>query len=228
MTHKRGNLPKIVRFILRDRRLSWRLNTKWKGIHVNPQLTELLQQMLETELGGVNVYETALGCVVNDDLEKEWKGYLKQTKRHVEILQSLFKILGVPDQDTDGRKVIRHIGKSLVAAMAMAKGAGKPEAAELVACECVVFAETKDHMNWELLSKYAQSASGKEAKALKEACEEVEDEEDEHIYHSKGWCRELWIASLGLEAVLPPPEEQKDVKTAIGAARAEKSREDML
>jgi hypothetical protein len=29
----------------------------------------------------VNVYETALGCVVNDDLEKEWEGYLKQTKR---------------------------------------------------------------------------------------------------------------------------------------------------
>ena len=56
----------------------------------------------------------------------------------------------------------------------------------------------------------------------------IEDEEYEHIYHSKGWCRELWIASLGLEAVLPPPEEQKDVKTAIGAARAEKFREDML
>ena len=194
---------------------------------MNAQLTELLQQMLETELGGVSVYETALGCVVNEDLEKEWEEYLDQTKRHVEILQTLFKTLGVPDKDTDGRKVVRHIGKSLVAAMAMAKG-GKPEAAELVACECVVFAETKDHMNWELLSKYAKSASGKEAKALKAACEEVEDEEDEHIYHSKGWCRELWISSLGLKAVLPPPEEQKDVKTAIEAAQAEKSREELV
>jgi rubrerythrin len=194
---------------------------------VNAQLTELLQQMLETELGGVSVYETALGCVVNEDLEKEWEEYLDQTKRHVEILQTLFETLGVPDKDTDGRKVVRHIGKSLVAAMAMAKG-GKPEAAELVACECVVFAETKDHMNWELLSKYAKSARGKEAAALKKACEEVEDEEDEHIYHSKGWCRELWISSLGLKAVLPPPEEQKDVKTAIEAAQAEKSREELV
>ena len=194
---------------------------------MNAQLTELLQQMLETELGGVSVYETALGCVVNEELEKEWEEYLEQTKRHVEILQTLFETLGVPDKDTDGRKVVRHIGKSLVAAMAMAKG-GKPEAAELVACECVVFAETKDHMNWELLSKYAKSASGKEAKALKAACGEVEDEEDEHIYHSKGWCRELWISSLGLKAVLPPPEEQKDVKTAIEAAQAEKSREELV
>jgi hypothetical protein len=123
---------------------------------------------------------------------------------------------------------VRHIGESLVAAMKMAKSGGEPEAAELVACECVVFAETKDHLNWELLSKFAKEAKGKEAKALTEACEEVEDEEDEHIYHSKGWCRELWISSLGMEAVLPPPEEQKDVKTAIGAARAQKGREELL
>jgi len=30
-----------------------------------------------------------------------------------------------------------------------------------------------------------------------------------------------------MPAVLPPPEEEKDVKTAIGAARAEHAREDM-
>ena len=45
---------------------------------------------------------------------------------------------------------------------------------------------------------------------------------------SKGWCRELWIQSLGMDAVLSPPEEQKDVKTAIGASRAEQAREEML
>ena len=30
--------------------------------------------------------------------------------------------------------------------------------------------------------------------------------------------------ALGLPAVLPPPEEEKDVKTAIGAARAKQAR----
>lgn len=39
---------------------------------------------------------------------------------------------------------------------------------------------------------------------------------------------ELWIESLGLPAVLPPPEEEKEVKTAIGAARAKKARKEML
>ena len=42
------------------------------------------------------------------------------------------------------------------------------------------------------------------------------------------WTRELWIQSLGLEAVLPPPEEEKQVETAIGAARAEQAREQMM
>jgi hypothetical protein len=75
--------------------------------------------------------------------------------------------------------------------MQMTKESGKREAAELVACECVVLAETKDDQNWELLSKCAEKAKGGEKKALTAACQEVEDEADEHIYHSKGWCREL-------------------------------------
>jgi hypothetical protein len=31
-----------------------------------------------------------------------------------------------------------------------------------------------------------------------------------------------------MPAVLPPPEEEKDVKTAIAAARAQQSRKEML
>ena len=69
---------------------------------------------------------------------------------------------------------------------------------------------------------------GDKAKALKQAVEEVEEDEDEHLYHTQGWTRELWIASLGLPAVLPPPEEEREVKTAIGAARAKQARKEML
>ena len=56
--------------------------------------------------------------------------------------------------------------------------------------------------------------------ALLAAYKEVENQEDEHLYHTQGWARELWLKSLGIKAVLPPPEEVKHVKTAIGAARA--------
>jgi TRAP-type C4-dicarboxylate transport system substrate-binding protein len=73
----------------------------------------------------------------------------------------------------------------------------------------------------------AEKLTGERKKALREAFEEVEDQEDEHLYHTKGWCRELWVESLGMKAVLPPPEERKEVKSAIGAARAESARAKM-
>ena len=196
---------------------------------INEQLHELLYQALETEAGGVQVYETAIRCAVNQDLKGEWQKYLKQTRDHEHIVRGLVETMGLdPAKETPGRQVVRHKGESLVEAMQMALKTGKPEAAQLVASECVVTAETKDHQNWELMSQAAKKLPGEEGKALKEACEKVEDEEDEHLSHSMGWSRELWIDSLGLPAVLPPPEEEKDVKSAGEAARAKKSRNDML
>lgn len=192
------------------------------------QLNELLYQALETELGGVQVYTTALKCAVNKDLKEEWEEYLEQSENHVQIVQRTMGTLGLdPAEQTPGRQVVHHIGKSLVQAMEMALKAGDPAAAQLVACECVTLAETKDHQNWELIGEAAKKLKGEDAKALKDAHGQVEDEEDEHLYHTMGWCRELWIESLGMKAVLPPPEEVKDVKTAIGAARAKHARTNM-
>jgi hypothetical protein len=193
------------------------------------QISELVLQALETEKGGVQVYETALRCAMNDDLKEEWTKYLEQTRNHVEVVVRVCEALRLdPDQETPGRLVVRHIGASLVRAMEIALDAGEPAAAQLVAAECVVEAETKDHLNWELISQVAKAMKGSEGKALNDAYEEVEEQEDEHLYHTTGWCRELWIESLGMPAVLPPPEEEKDVKTAIGAARAKMARREML
>ena len=193
------------------------------------QVRELLYQALETEIGGVDVYTTALRCVENDDLKEEWDKYLEQTKTHVTTLEDTLRKLGLdPNEQTPGRKVVRTIGESLVQAMELALAEGEPGAAQLVACEAVVLAETKDHQNWHLIGEVVKKMKGETAKILKEACEKVEPEEDEHLYHSKGWARELWIESLGMKAVLPPPEEVKDVQTAIGAARAEQARTKMM
>jgi len=188
------------------------------------QLNDLILQSLEHEMGGVQVYRTAVQCAVNEDLKEEWSKYLGQTETHVQILKSVCAAFELdPEQKIPSRDVVRTVGEALVKAMKMASSGGNPEAAQLVACECVVLAETKDHLNWELLGKCAKKLTGPRAKALKEACETVEDQEDEHLYHTKGWCRELWVNSLGMVAVLPPPEEEHHVKTAIGAARAEQA-----
>ena len=193
------------------------------------QVRELLYQALETEIGGVQVYTTALRCVENDDLKEEWDKYLEQTKTHVTIMEDVLKKLGLdPNEETPGRKVVRTIGEALVEAMELALSEGEPGAAQLVAAEAVVLAETKDHQNWHLLGEVVKKVKGETAKVLKEAHDKVESEEDEHLYHTKGWARELWIQSLGMKAVLPPPEEVKEVETAIGAARAEQARSKMI
>ncbi len=190
---------------------------------------ELLLQSLETERGGIKIYTAAISAAVNEDLREEWQEYLEETQHHEEVLTRVFSELGMDTEEmSPGREVCAHNGASLVAAIELAKANADPAAAELVACECVVLAETKDHSNWELIGKVAESADDKVAEVLKAAYDEVEEDEDHHLYHTKGWCRELWIQSLGMPAVLPPPEEVKKVETAIGAARAEQAREDML
>jgi len=192
---------------------------------VKQQIRELLYQALETEKGGVEVYKTALRCALNEDLKEEWEKYLDETQNHVAIVSDILNEMGVDvDAESPGRKVVRHIGQSLVQAMEIALNEGPPEAAQLVACECVVHAETKDHLNWELIGELAFNSDGDAADFLQDAYDVVEDEEDEHLYHTQGWARELWIDSLGLEAVLPPPEEVEDVETAIEAAEAKNAR----
>jgi rubrerythrin len=189
------------------------------------QMKELLLQSLEHEKGGVIVYQTALECARNKDLKKEWTKYHGQTQNHVTVLTAVCTALGLdPKEVTPGRKIVKHNGDALVRAMKMAMAAGNPAAAELVACECVVLAETKDHFDWEMIGQCAKAATGDAQKVLFSASKEVEDEEDEHLYHTKGWCRELWLKALGLPAVLPPTEEKRHVKTAEGSAKVEKER----
>ena len=194
-------------------------------MRMSMQLRELLLQALVHERGGTLVYSTALECVVNDDLRSEWEKYLEQTARHVDILTTACLAMGLdPDEMTPGCQIVHHNGKALVVAMKMALANGDRAAAQLVACDCVLLAETKDHANWELIGQCAKGMEGDAAAVLKDAYDEVEDEEDEHLYHTKGWCRELWLDTLGVKAVLPPPEEKRDVKTAIDAAKVGKER----
>src|SRR5688572_6340453 len=193
------------------------------------QVHELLLQALETERGGIQIYNAAIKAAQNADLKKEWKEYLDETRTHEQVLTRVFDQLGMDtEQQSPGRAVVAHLGQSLVAAIEMAMKNADPAAAELVAAECVVLAETKDHSNWELIGQVALKAKADYASILKQAYQAVENDEDHHLYHTKGWARELWIQSLGFPAVLPPPEEVKQVETAIGASRAEQSRDDML
>jgi hypothetical protein len=192
------------------------------------RLNELLYQALETERGGVQIYEHAVKCAINPDLQEEWNKYLDETRNHETIMLRVLDAFGLDrETETSGRAIVRTKGQMLVKSIQDALAAD-PNAAQLVAAECVVEAETKDHMNWELIGEVAAKLTGERKKVLTEAFEEVEEQEDEHLYHTMGWARELWLEFLELPAVLPPPEERKHTKSAIGAERARQGRMEML
>lgn len=194
------------------------------------KLEELVLEGLETEMGGVQVYEAAVRCATNEELREEWEKYLEETRHHVLVMQRVCEGLGIDaDKETPGRAIVRLHAEAHLKAMEQAQDAGDPDLAQVVAAECVVLAEVKDHQNWQLMGELVKSMpEGDDRRAiLEEAYEEVEDEEDEHLYHSMGWARELWIHGLGLPAALPPPEEEKDVRSMVDAGRAKQQRRQM-
>jgi len=118
------------------------------------KLVELLLQALETEIRGAAVYRAALACTRKDELRDEWQAYLEQTEDHEHILTDLCVEVGVdPTRESAGREAVRHLGRSLVEAIEHVRARGGGELAELVAAECVVIAETKDRLNWEVIGE---------------------------------------------------------------------------
>ena len=102
-----------------------------KARYDSQQLNDMVLQMMETELGGEQVYRTALTCAVNPDLKEEWEGYLQETLTHQDVVRSLCDTLGLdPDTQSPTRRVVKHIGESLVKAMQLAKQGGDPAAAQ--------------------------------------------------------------------------------------------------
>ncbi len=196
---------------------------------VMQQVHELLYQALETEIADQQVYQSAIACAQNEDLRVEWTRCLEQTRQQEDILLGVLEAFGLdPEQDTPGRQVVAHLGESLIAAMQMAHDAGNPQAAELVAAECLILAETRDQQNWELIGMLARALDGEHARVLKKACDEVEDDADKHVHHTTGWIRELWMDSLGLPARLPPPEEPRHISRNRGSEMTKEQRHELL
>lgn len=190
------------------------------------QLDELLYQAIETELGGEQVYLAAIECAVNEEVKEEWQKYLDETRTHQSVLGRVFEAAGLDiTTESPGRAIVRQKAAGLVKAMETAQETVPSAAAQLVAAECIVEAESKDHQNWVLIGLIADSATGDLKKALHDAYDEVYEQEGEHLFHTMGWARELWLESLGVPAALPPPEEEKDTSTQIGAGRAAKARD---
>ena len=123
----------------------------------NLLVKELVLQSLERERCGVRVYETAVESATNGDLRAEWMRYLAHTRRHVQVLENVCKKFAFDTEETSSaRQIVHDRGEALVATMREARDAGDPAAAQFVACECVMRAETEDYVDWETLDLIAR------------------------------------------------------------------------
>ncbi|HLU39852.1 MAG TPA: hypothetical protein VK081_10720 [Planctomycetota bacterium] len=118
------------------------------------QVKEFLLQALETEIGGVRIYETALACARDASLRQKWRSFLDETKTNVEILEAVCGRLGIDTaEDTPGRSVVRDLGRSLERAMRRAlEHGGDLRDAQRIACECVGLAEAHGRCHREALA----------------------------------------------------------------------------
>ena len=88
------------------------------------------------------------------------------------------------------------------------ENAPEREAAEIVACECIVLAETKDHLNWELIHEIADKAKGEQPRHSRPPTSKSRTE-DEHVTPARLGPGTDDVRALGMPAVLPPPEEEE-------------------
>jgi len=183
------------------------------------QLQELLLQTLEHEIRGIALYQRAIECALNEDLREEWESHLEQTREHVGLLRAVCAARTIdPEAPSAGREIVAQLGRLLLGAIGQAAAGDSAEAAQLVACDCVALAETKEHFNWQLLGDCARHMRGPGRDELYAAYEDAEDQEDERLYHSMGWTRELWADRLGIRTLALRPQEQRDAASELDVA----------
>jgi hypothetical protein len=90
------------------------------------------------------------------------------------------------------------------------------EPRELVACQSVMLDETKHPCSWELPSRMAARALHERLGVLKGV---VEVDKEHHLHYPSGLSRESTTPALGLPAVLPPPDEGRQIESATRPAR---------
>ena len=185
---------------------------------------ELLERALELARAGVRVYEAALGCAVRDPLEEQWQGDLSQIRRHEKALRTAATHLGIdPEAETSLRLLVRQQARAIMDALEQASEKAPQSEAERLAAECVLEWESRTRLAWDLLYELAGEATGEEGEALRTACAEGPDQQDERLHRARAWARSLWLNALGRRTSVPARRQRpRRRKAAVqdGAPRA--------
>jgi rubrerythrin len=160
------------------------------------ELMELLSEFLAVEQGGQQLYEKALELVFDSEVKTKFREFLKQTMTHQKVLTEIInKLGGNPRAQSHTAKIATQKAEALLRTMG-APGLSRDQN-QLNAMENIVLAETKDHVDWELLGKIARQTTDNQLReVLAPAAKNVEQEEDEHLNWTRKKLGELQMAAL--------------------------------
>ncbi len=163
------------------------------------RLQDLILQSLEHKRRGAQLYEKALECGLHEDLKRDWESARKHAHEHEKILIQVCAELGIdPETPTPARAHIEETAASLVGAMQAGIEAGDPAGAQLLACDCVIVAETEAYLTWQLLGNAARELTGPAANALQIVIGDIDGN------GGRGWYRSLWRKVRGAKALSSP------------------------
>ena len=191
---------------------------------ISSKLKELLLQSLEHERGGVLVYQTALECVLNDDLREEWEEYLEQTREHVDALTRTLRSARPRSRRNDAglqdRAAQRQVARGRDEDGAWRPAIRRPPSWSRASASCSPRPRiTPIGSSSESVRRHAEGGAQRRCRrpTMKSKTRKTSTSITPRAGAGSCGCK-----SLGLKAVLPPPEEKKDVKTAEEAAKVKK------
>jgi rubrerythrin len=152
-------------------------------------LANLLSAFAAHERCGVHLYRTAAGMTQFAQWEEKYEEFLAQTEEHVRILSELTTELGGDPMYVSPQARMTEFMNTKLMEPILLEGSVDGLTRELTMLEAVLLAERKCHANWHLLRQLSQQLpQGTSTHALREAVEQVEDQEDEHV----AWAEQAW------------------------------------
>jgi rubrerythrin len=152
-------------------------------------LSNMLSAFAAHERCGVHLYRAAVGMTQFPEWREKYAEFLAQTEEHVQILSDLAMQLGGDPMYVSPQARMTVFMNSKLMESILLDGSVDTLTRELALLESVMLAERKCHANWELLGKLAEQLGDlAAARAMREAVERVEDQEDEHV----AWAEQTW------------------------------------
>ena len=160
-----------------------------------------LLHALESERGAVEVYATSLSTTMNPAWRRELTRFLDDARKHEQWMTCVCDQLGMDaDEPVAGRDLIAFQTLSMIEAIREAVSSSDTMLAPLVACECIVLAETRNQLAWAPFARIALNARHECVKILSRIATDVRREHEHHLKRAMQRTRRLWRRRLGLDA----------------------------